>query len=485
MNIPCVDLKARAHQAMLDEGFHPDFPPAVLSEAAKPAASEDWAALGFKDLRQLLWSSIDNDTSRDLDQIEYAERLEDGTIRLMIGIADVDLEIPMNSETDKLAGSETTSVYTGVATYPMLPDVFSTNRTSLLGQQERNALIIEMHVSAEGEVDCKDVCLGRVLNYAKLAYSSTGGWLEGTNPIPQAIASVKGMEAQIRLQYELSLRMQEFRKKSGSLSFDTIEPSAVMENGDVKGLTVVRKTVASDIIESFMVAANVSIAKILREAKIPAIRRVVKTPRRWDRIQELATEYGDKLPDSPSAKALESFLTQRKQVDPAHFADLSLAVVKMMGSGEYLVTAIGHEDEGHFGLSVNDYTHSTAPNRRYPDLVTQRLVKALMRKQAAPYSLETLTLIAARCTERESASRKVQRFMRKVIAACFLRNQIGPLFDAIITGVNPKGTFVRLLKFPAEGILMRGQKGVDVGDRLQVKLVSVDVNRGFIDFERR
>lgn len=476
-----IDLRNRAHQVMIEAGFHPDFPPEVLKEAQ--SARRGGQGNKTRDLRGLLWSSIDNDTSRDLDQVEYAEKLDDGTMRLLVGIADVDALVAKGSATDQHAGSETTSVYAGVATFPMLPDEFSTQATSLLGDQDRAAVVIELHITGSGEVICHDVFPAVLRNRAKLAYGSTGAWLEGRGPIPPAVVTVPGMEVQLRLQADISKRLRELRKQRGLLTFGSIEATAVVANNEVKDLAITRRSVAEEIIESFMVAANVAMAKHLKEEGSLSIRRVVKVPKRWDRIQVIAAQFGVKLPDVPNPRALSDFLDQRRTADPDHFPDLSLSVVKLLGAGEYMVEHPGEEHEGHFGLAVQDYTHSTAPNRRYADLVTQRLLKAAVSK-ASPYTETELAEIAKRCTEREDAARKVERLMRKIIAANLLSRQIGQCFDGIVTGASEKGTFVRLTKFPAEGMIVRGSKGVDVGDKVRVKLVNADAVKGFIDFER-
>jgi VacB/RNase II family 3'-5' exoribonuclease len=478
------DLRARAHQAMLDAGFHPDFSNDVSREiqALKQAAPKIAGAV--RDLRSLLWSSIDNDSSRDLDQVEYVEKLPDGSTRLLVGIADVDGSVPKDSATDQHAAAETTSVYTGVATFPMLPDELSTDLTSLRDAQERLSIIIELRVLDSGEVTSRDIYPAWLRNRAKLAYGSTGAWLEGHGPIPPAIATVPGMEAQLRLQLETSERLRGLRQQHGALTFGSVEATPVVQNGEVKDLAVRQHTVAEDIIESFMVAANVAMAEFLREKSSLSIRRVVRTPKRWDGIQIIAAKFGVKLPDAPDSRALSDFLAQRKTADPEHFPDLSLSIVKLLGPGEYIVEAPGTEHEGHFGLAVHDYTHSTAPNRRFADLVTQRLLKATAASGSAPYSQADLTAIAAHCTEREDAARKVERLMRKVAAACLLNSRIGEVFDGIVTGASPKGTYVRLLKLPAEGRVVHGAQGMNVGDKVRVKLVSVEVAKGFIDFAR-
>jgi exoribonuclease-2 len=479
------DLKARAHQAMLEAGFQPDFPAEVAREVqALNQRAPINAGPAARDLRSLLWSSIDNDSSRDLDQVEYVDRLPDGTVRLLVGIADVDASVPKGSATDHHAAVESTSVYTGVATFPMLPGELSTDLTSLLDAQDRLSIVIELHILDSGDVTGRDVYPAWLRNRAKLAYSSTGAWLEGRAPIPLAVASVPGMEAQLRLQQETAEKLRGIRKLHGALTFGSVETTPVLQNGEVKDIAVSRRTVAEDIIECFMVAANVAMAQYLKARGSLSIRRVVRTPKRWDRIQAIASQFGVKLPAAPDPRALSEFLDQRKAADPGHFPDLSLSVVKLLGPGEYIVAPPGGEHEGHFGLAENDYTHSTAPNRRYADLVTQRLLKATTAGGPGPYSEPELSAIAAHCTEREDAARKVERLMRKVAAACLLSRRIGEVFDGIITGASPKGTYVRLLKIPVEGRVVRGTQGIDVGDTVRVRLASVDAAKGFIDFER-
>lgn len=470
---------------MLEAGFHPDLPPEALQEiSAAKRGTEHAPVSGAVDLRLLLWSSIDNDNSRDLDQVEYVEKLADGTIRLLVGIADVDGTVPKGGALDQRAACECTSVYTGVETFPMLPAELSTDLTSLMEDQERLAMVTELHIQLSGEAEYYANYPARIRNQAKLAYSSTGAWLEGRGPMPAAIASVAGMEAQIRLQMETAAKLRLFRKQHGALAFSSHEATPVLENGEVRDLVVREHNAAEDIIESFMVAANVAMAKYLRDQQRPAIRRVVKTPRRWNRIQAIAAQYGSPLPDSPDPNALSEFLAQRQAADPLHFPDLSLSIVKLLGPGEYMVEAPGAEKESHFGLAVTDYTHSTAPNRRYADLVTQRLLKATAARTPLPYAVQELSLIATRCTDREDAARKVERLMRKVVAASLLSRRIGEHFKGIVTGASPKGTYVRLLDFPAEGRLVHDAQGIDVGDKLSVRLASVEVEKGFIDLER-
>jgi exoribonuclease-2 len=245
-----------------------------------------------------------------------------------------------------------------------------------------------------------------------------------------------------------------------------------------------RANTASRLIEDFMIGANEVMAQTLRAAGVASIRRIVKVPERWPRMVELAAHYGDHLPADADPGALNAFLLRRKQADPVHFADVSLSILKLMGPGEYVASRPGAEMEGHFGLAAHDYTHSTAPNRRFADLVTQRLLKALLAHQAAPYSDDELDATAQNCTLMEDAARKVQRDMSKRIAAVALAEKVGQKFAAVVTGVTPKGVFVRISEPPVEGRLMRGEQGVDVGDQIQVTLLSTDPQRGFIDFGR-
>jgi exoribonuclease-2 len=366
----------------------------------------------------------------------------------------------------------------------MLPLELSTDRTSLVNAQERLAIVIEMHLLPSGEVGGREIYPAIVRNQAKLAYSSVGAWLEGRGPMPEPVAKTAGLEAQIRLQQEVSGKLRAVRKQHGALTFNSVETTTVVANGEVKDITISRHNVAEDIIESFMVAANVAMAQYLKEKACLSIRRVVKTPKRWDRIVAIAEQFGVRLSSTPDPRALSDFVEQRRKADPEHFQDLSLSVVKLLGPGEYTVESPGGEHEGHFGLAVSDYTHSTAPNRRYADLVTQRLLKATIGPSPAPYTASELGVIAAHCTEREDAARKVERLMRKVAAACLLVHRIGEVFDGMITGASPKGTYVRLLKFSAEGRVDRGAQGIDVGDKVRVRLNAVDAAQGFIDFER-
>jgi len=474
------DLVAAARQEMLERGFEPEFPP----EAERQLASiEPGPAEGLEDLTSLLWSSIDNDESRDLDQIEWAERVADG-VRVLVGIADVDSLVAKSTPIDTHAARETTTVYAGVRNFPMLPERLSTDLTSLSEGQDRQAIVIEMLVAMDGDIASSRVYRALVRNRAQLTYSTVGPWLEGTAPAPPKIAAAADLEAQLKLQNEAAHALREARHRLGALTFDRAELQPVIANGEVRGIEARRANRASRLIEDFMIGANEVMARTLRDAGVSSIRRVVKAPERWARIVELAERYHDKLPPEPDAASLDAFLMRRKQADAIHYADVSLSVLKLMGPGEYVASRPGDTGQGHFGLAAHDYTHSTAPNRRFADLVTQRLLKALEAKALQPYNDDELDAIARNCTLKEDAARKVQRDMTKRIAAVALQHRVGQQFAAVVTGVTPKGVFVRIVDPPVEGRLMRGDHGLDVGDRLQVTLLGADPQRGFIDFGR-
>ena len=475
------DLQAAAKQIMLENGFEPDFPPEALQQLAKIKSAPAPPSSDIRDLRHLLWSSIDNDTSRDLDQIEYAEKLPDGTTKIMVGIADVDAFVQKDTPLDRHAAKETCTVYTGVRNFPMLPEQLSTGTTSLLEVDGKLSVVTEFTVDGNGEVQKHSIYRALVVNKAQLTYNAVGAWLEGTGPAPAKVAASAELQAQLKLQDSVAQALKNQRHQHGALEIETTEVHPIVLNDRIIDLQKQEKSRATELIEDFMIAANGAVARTLEDAKVSSIRRVVKTPERWDRIVALAAQQGGKLPAQADARALNDFLQARKQADPDHFADLSLAVIKLMGPGEYVLERPGEPSPGHFGLAVQDYTHSTAPNRRFADVVTQRLIKALLARQRSPYSDDELAAIAANCTAKEDAARKVERAMSKRIAAVTMSSRIGQIFDAIVTGVTPKGTFVRVLKPHVEGLLVRGQ-GVDVGDKLRVKLISADPQRGYIDF---
>jgi VacB/RNase II family 3'-5' exoribonuclease len=476
------DLLAAARQEMINEGFQPDFPPeAELQLEAIKARTPSGTDAGLRDLRSLLWSSIDNDTSRDLDQAEAAERVSAG-IRVLVAIADVDADVPIDSPIDKYAAAETTSVYTGVRTFSMLPEELSTNLTSLNQDTDRAAVVVDMVVAPDGSINSGSVYRALVRNRAQLTYSGVGAWLEGTSAAPPKVAASADLASQLKLQDEAAQILLKERQRLGALNIDRVEAEAVISNGKVQTIVVRQKNRATELIENFMVAANGVMARTLTNAGVSSIRRVVKTPERWQRIVDLAARTGDKLPPQPDSGALNLYLQKRKTADPVHYADISLAVIKLIGPGEYVLSRPGDQDQGHFALAAQDYTHSTAPNRRFADMVTQRLIKSVLSGQPPPYSDQQLDSAARNCTLKEDAARKVERVMNKRIAAVALQNRIGETFAAVVTGVTPKGVFVRISDPPAEGLLARGQQGVDVGDQLQVKLVSADPQRGYLDF---
>jgi VacB/RNase II family 3'-5' exoribonuclease len=483
---PHVDLQAAAQRVMVENGFEPDVPPGVAQQLVDLERHPPLVAPGpdVRDLRRLSWSSIDNDTSRDLDQIEVAERLPDGTTKVLVAIADVDVFVAKDSAIDQSAARQTTTVYTGVRNFPMLPDQLSTATTSLEEGADKLAVVVEFVVGANGQIASSTVYRAVVRNVAQLTYNAVGAWLEGRAPGPSKVAASPDLQSQLRLQDVAAQALRNERYRHGALNLETIETRPVMLNDQVVSLENQEKNRATELIEDFMIASNEVVARLLDARKVSSIRRVVKTPKRWDRIVELAATLGGHLPAAPDSRALNDFLIARKAADPVHFADLSLAVIKLMGPGEYVLERPGDPEQGHFGLAVEDYTHSTAPNRRFADLVTQRLVKAVLANAPTPYTDDQLGAVAADCTLKADAARKVEREMSKRIAAVAMSGRIGETFDAIVTGVTPHGTFVRVVQPHVEGLLAQGQHGADVGDKLRVKLVRTDAEHGFIDFAR-
>jgi VacB/RNase II family 3'-5' exoribonuclease len=479
-----IDLQAVAKDVMRQHGFVPDFPPEVQKQLADLRAHPPAVAAGgaVRDLRNRLWSSIDNDTSRDLDQIEVAEQLPNGDAKVLIGIADVDAYVPKQSAIDQHAASETTTIYTGIRNFPMLPEELSTGKTSLLENQDRLSVVIEFVVDSDGHVTSSDVYRAVVRNQAQLQYNSVGAWLEGSTAAPPKVAASADLQSQLRLQSDIAQKLKTRRFDNGALNLQTDEAYPLVQNDLVVDVVQQQKNHATELIEDFMIAANGVVARMLE--KVSSLRRIVRKPERWDRIVQLAANYGEKLPADPDSKALNDFLIKRKAAAPDHFADLSLATIKLIGPGEYVLERPGDPEPGHFGLAVQDYTHSTAPNRRFADIVTQRIVKALLVSQPNPYSDAELEGIAANCTEKGDAERKVEREMAKRLAASAMQHRIGAVFDAIVTGASSKGTFVRIWQPHVEGLLAQGQQGADVGDRMRVKLIRTDVQRGFIDFAR-
>jgi exoribonuclease-2 len=479
------DLAEIARRAMRDRGLEPDFPSAALAEAERLAPDLHEGDPAVRDLRGLLWSSIDNDDTRDLDQLEVAEPLPGGAIRVLVAIADVEDLVRPGSAIDEHARKNTTSVYTAARTFAMLPERLSTGITSLNDGEDRLGIVIEMSVAPDGSIAGSDVYPARVRNRCKLAYDAVAAWLDGRGPAPRRMAEVAGIAEQVRLQDEAAGRLRRLRHERGALDLETRESRPVMADGKVVDLKEERDNRAKNLIEDFMIAANGVTAQFLTAHGLPSIRRVVRAPARWGRIVELAAQHGERLPAEPDPKALNDLLERRKKADPQGFPELSLTVVKLLGPGEYVLDPPDGDPPGHFGLAVKDYTHATAPNRRYPDLITHRLVKAAFRRRPSPYSDAELTELARHCTLQEDAANRVERQVRKSAAALLLQSRVGQLFDAQVTGASEKGTWVRTCAHPViEGRLERGFEGLDVGDRVRVRLVSTDAERGFIDFVR-
>lgn len=467
---------------MMARGLSPDFGQPAMTELAAIRGPAVGAVASTRDLRDLLWCSIDNDDSRDLDQLSVAEALPAGAAKILVAIADVAELVQKRSALDGHAQQNTTSVYTVAQIFPMLPERLSTDLTSLNFESDRVAVVIEMVFAADGTLQSSDLFSARVRNRAKLAYNSVAPWLEGDAPVPPAISAVPGLDENIRLQDRVTQQLRALRHQRGALSFETVEARPTFVGDSLKGIEAVKSNRAKHLIEDLMIAANGVTAQFLASKRLSSIRRVVRTPKHWDRIVELAAEHGARLPASPDAKALEGFLVNAKAADPVRFPDLSLSVIKLMGAGEYVLELPSGNVAGHFGLAVRDYAHSTAPNRRFPDLITQRLLKAAMVGAAPPYANEELASLAVHCTEQEDAAKKVERQVGKSAAAMVLHSRIGERFDAIVTGASDKGTWVRILNPPVEGKLESGFEGRKVGDRLRVQLVRTDVERGFIDF---
>jgi VacB/RNase II family 3'-5' exoribonuclease len=477
-------LQAIARRVMTERGLQPDFSAEARAEVeaiTKPAAE---SSPGIRDLTGLLWCSIDNDDSRDLDQLSVAEPLTGGAAKVLVAVADVDAIVKKGSPVDEHARVNTTSVYTAAEVFPMLPEKLSTDLTSLGEGDKRLALVIEMVVGPDGRVRESAVYRAVVLNRAKLAYNSVAAWLEGTAPAPPKLAAVRGLDELVRLQDRVAQAMKTCRHLQGALSLETIQTRALF-NGDVLAdLLPDEKNRAKELIEDFMIAANGVTARYLESQGVPSLRRILRTPERWERIVALAATLGERLPPQADSGALEAFLVKHHRADPLRFPDLALSVVKLLGSGEYAALRPGETPDGHFGLAVRDYTHSTAPNRRFPDLITQRQLKAALAGRPPAYGDAELDGLASHCTAQEDAATKVERQVRKSAAAMLLAPRIGERFDALVTGAAEKGTWVRVLRPAVEGRLVRGFDGLDVGDRVQVELVHVDAERGFIDFAR-
>ncbi len=479
-----TDLRSIARRAMIERDLLPDFSASAMAEVARIQAPATDRHSNVRDLTGLLWSSIDNDDSRDLDQLTVAESHAGPSVKILVAIADVDALVTKDSALDDHARHNTTSVYTAGDMFPMLPEKLSTDLTSLGEGQDRLAMVVEMVIAEDGAVLSSTLFRALVRNHAKLAYNSVAAWLAGETPAPERVKAVSGLDEQLHLQDRIAQRLKLRRHQCGALSLETIEPRAVFDGGVLTGLRLEQKNRAKELIEDFMIAANRATVSYLKGKGVPSFRRVLRSPERWQRIMEVASRWGEHLPPEPDARALEGFLVKRQKADPLRFPDLSLTIVKLIGRGEYVLDQSEGGSPEHFGLAVKDYTHSTAPNRRFPDLITQRLVKAALIDAPTPYKPEELKYLADHCTEKEDDAEKVERHLRKSAAALLLESRIGQRFDAIVTGASNKGTWVRLLEPPVEGRMGTGANGLDVGDRVRVELVRTDVERGYIDFAK-
>ena len=476
-------LENIAHRAMIEKGLLPDFSPQIYQELGKinePAQADNET----RDLRNLIWCSIDNNDSLDLDQLTVAELLPDRNVKIYVAVADVDAIVTKKTAIDDHAQHNTTSVYTAAKIFPMLPEKLSTDLTSLNLHSDRRAIVIEMVVADDGTIESSDIYMALVRNHAKLAYSSVAAWLSGTAPMPEAIGLVDGLEKNLRMQDAVAQKLSTLRHIHGALDFETIQTQPIFEEDMLVDFEADIANRAKKIIEDFMVAANGVTARFLASKNLPSLRRVVRTPKYWDKIVVIAGEHGCKLPKLPDSIALNKFLLKAKNADPFTFPELSLSVIKLMGAGQYVVEYPGDKSIGHFGLAVKDYTHSTAPNRRYPDLITQRMLKESLNGKRLPYTNDELEELAKHCTQMEDAVKKIERLVEKSAAAILLEDRIGETFDALVTGASEKGTWVRIINPPVEGKLVSGFKGLEVGGRLIVELVRTDVEQGFIDFKR-
>ncbi len=483
-NIGKGTLERIARRVMTERGFLVDFSEAALNEVEK-ISQVDWGAKSpWKDLRHLLWASIDNDDSLDLDQLTVAETLPDKTVKILVAVADVDALVKKSSAIDEHARQNTTSVYTAGKIFPMLPEKLSTDLTSLNYHEDRPVIVIEAVISDVGEMQSSDIYRALVRNHAKLAYNSVAAWLEGKGPMPEAIAVVPGLAENLRIQDRVAQQLKGLRHEHGALDLQTLEARPILAGDEIQDLQVDERNRAKELIEDFMITANGATARFLHGKKVPSLRRMVRSPRRWDRIVEIAAQHNSQLPPEPDSRALAGFLAVQKAADPLRFPDLSLSVIKLLGPGEYVVESPEETAPGHFGLAVKDYTHSTAPNRRFPDLITQRILKAALDGSPMPYSRDELVELARHCTQKENDANKVERLVAKSAAAMLLSSRIGDQFDAMCTGAAEKGTWVRIFHPLVEGRLLHGYEGVDVGNRLRVQLIHTDVEKGYIDFKK-
>jgi len=469
---------------MLEHGLEPDLPAAAAVQLRAINGPATERGPHIRDQRSLLWCSIDNDDSRDLDQLSVAQPLANGAVQILVAIADVDASVARQSPLDAHACRNSTSVYTAAQIFPMLPERLSTDLTCLAEGQERLSVVVDMTLTNDGSLGASDIYRAVVVNRAKLAYGSVARWLDGSAPPPPAIAAVPGMDRQLRIQDEVAQGLKRVRQAQGSLTLTTLEAQAVYQGSALIDLKPDENNRGKELIEFLMIAANGVVARFLESRGRASLRRALPAPARWDRIVALARGCGETLPAAPDARALNAFLSKRRQAAPAQFPDLSLAIVKLLGAGEYLLKRPGQPCAGHFGLALQDYAHATAPNRRFPDVITQRLLKAALLDAAAPYGDEELATLGEHCTRQERNAAKVERQVRKSAAALLLQTHLGEQFDALVTGASDKGTWVRISQPLAEGRVIQGFEGLDVGDTVRVQLSHTDVQRGFIDFVR-
>lgn len=483
-NTDRIILQNIAQKAMISRGLVPDFPDVEISELNKILLPATYKPETAKDMRDLPWCSVDNADSLDLDQLTYAELLEGNKVKILVAIADVDALVDTKSNIDNHASQNTATVYTVAKIFPMLPEKLSTNLTSLCLDSDRCAIVVEIILGDDGRIQQSDVYQATVRNHAKLQYEKLAAWLEGNSPVYPEITKVNGLAENIKLQDRVAQKMKALRYEHGALEFETIEATPIFDGNTLREMKIEQRNRAKDLIEDFMIAANGTTAIFLTGKNFPTMRRVVRIPKQWDRIVELASEHGFSLPPEADSKSLSEYLKFIKQNDPLHFVDMSISVLKLLGSGEYIVNTPGSIPPGHFGLAVKDYTHSTAPNRRYPDLVTQRLLKSAIAGNSISYSTEQLEEIARYCTLKEDDVRKVERQVEKSANAILMESRIGEEFEAIVSGASPKGTWIRLIHPHVEGKLVNGFKGLKVGEKLKARLTQINVELGYIDFEK-
>ncbi len=502
------DLAEAALTELHEAGFRPEFGPDVEEQLAEIQSEQGKAPLpkGFDDLRALGWSSVDNDTSRDLDQIEVAERVPGG-IHIRVAIGDVAALVGRDSPIDKHAAAQTQTLYTAVRNFPMLPLELSAGLTSLNENADRLAVVMSFTVAQNGELQDEAVTRALVRNRAQLAYSRVGPWLDEASTgkasgdtaelrsdsahadSPAGIKATPSLgsdwlASQLKLQDEATQALHAARIAAGALEFQRSEAQPMLADGQVKDIHEVSQNRAMHLIEDLMIAANGVMARTLRKAGRSGLQRVVRVPQRWDRIVALAAQHGGDLPANPDSVALNNFLTEQRRIDPDHYADLAVGVIKLMGAGEYMLMRPDDDPTGHFGLAARDYTHSTAPNRRFPDLVTQRILHAMLDDAPAPYSDQELAATATHCNEADKQLRKIERAMEKRVAAVALAHRIGEVFRGVVTGASDKGVYVRVIQPPFEGRVVQNADGLDVGDRVQVQLLHTDPVRAFIDLAR-